>query len=380
MSTFEMRLPFLYSSRLYPSPRHRLARDFKLRANAIVDVPVLDLSDLDVVIQLPYAGNSWSREEECGGRPIIAVRNGRLLAAVHMRGVQTPPERFLEVIAEPFTAQPYWYRWWNGLRGFDHLQFPVAGSRHGVATSNVLSFKSFGEQALADGWDVPRVVATDFEQREAEAVAYYEEAFAIVDGFVFAECQEPVWQVRHKEGKEYELVIERRPWGTGAHSFFRLDQRERALEWADERKMRIAWKPAGRTALAAGAVTRFDAFEVATAALQSWPELRHWCDRKWIQLYGRGGQAETLDRLLEQSPVPTLYDVPEIMEALSQIVREDAPHMKWRSRRHGRAGAIMEGVRRWDFEARRIDMGQFSALTEDDLAALATTVFEELQV
>lgn len=58
MPAFEMRLPFLYESGLYPSLRHRLARNFKLRADAIVDVPLLDLSDLDVVIQLSYAGKA----------------------------------------------------------------------------------------------------------------------------------------------------------------------------------------------------------------------------------------------------------------------------------------------------------------------------------
>ena len=372
MPTTKMLLPFHYKSKLYPSPRHRVARDYVLRADAIVDVPMLSLSEMNVVIQLPYAGKSWGREEECGGQPIIVERDGRLLSAVHMRGQPTSSPYVMDLIAEPFIVRPYWHRPWKGRRGFDHLQFPVANTRHRVAITNVLSFKSFGEQAIADGWDVPRVLLSDLADSEAEAVGYYSKAFAIVDGDVFAECQEPVWQVRHMEGKEYELVIERRPWATAAHSFFRLDQRERALEWADERKMRITWQPAGRTALAAGALTRFDALEVATSALQSWPELRHWCEGKSIQLYGRGGQAETLDRLLEQSPVPNLYEIPEIMQALSQIVREDAPHMTWRGRRYGRPGAIMEGIKRWDFEARRIDRSVFSALSEDDLAALET--------
>lgn len=361
-SSTDLDLPFTYEAAVLPGHRHTRAREVTLRANAIVEVPHLSEKDFTKVVDLAPAPNRAQNPEEGAS---IYQRGGRLFSPLTVGGRRVEPARLSEALANAKTPRHPWQR--NGC--LDSRQFPVEGQRHRRDGMNALRRKTLGEQAISDGWPAPRVVRSNYDEALAASVGYLMDALAIVDGHVWAECSEPVWEVRHVSYHCYSLVFELWPTALRSHASFRLDQRDRALEYAAARNRRIdpADQDPPAEILDKGAITRIDLTEVGAATLIGWPWLRH----RWQQANGIHQTEETvmLHQLQSEGRV-AMHDVPTVMNAISALLDGPGADLAPRARNHEDVKALFEGVRRWRYEEASLDPSQFDPMHDADWQAL----------
>lgn len=359
----QLRLPFAYDAAILPGPRHQHARPATLRADAFVEVPDLSGADVEEVILLPRAG-SWRHWRAPVTEPQAIVRlrggDGRLLAPVLYRGKPMAAAEF-EAQLRLGNARP-----WE----FDLHQYPVAASRHRSPATTPPMLPSFGAFSRGQGWPLPKVVSSDLGDAEGRAVPFLQKALALVDGEVYAECQEPVWTIRRIDRRRHELSLMRQPWADCAHACFRLDRRDQALEYAWSRGWRIDLFSLAVPIeiVVADAVERDDPFEVGSAAAKAWPRLKKCLfayrkgnpkafPRELGELYGGGGE-------------PDRWAIARFMDVLAELLAGAGRGVNTSAELYGELGAIVEGSRRWEFERPGIDLFAYAELSDDDIDAL----------
>lgn len=357
----QLLLPFSYRADILPGPRFEIPRSAVLRADACVEVPDLGASDIEEVIRL-RAGH-WRHRRQPPAAPHAIFRrkggDGRLFAAVLNNGNPVSGVELQAIVREG--ARIGW--------DFDCHQYPVPNTRHRSSATNALMRPSFGILVQRERWPLPRLASTNHDVAEGRAIAFLEEAVILVDGAVYAECQEPVWMIRHKEARRYELIVLRQPWPGAAHSCFRLDQRSRALDYAACRGRRVGLFDLAEPVeiVDPECIERDDAFEVGLAAASAWPRLRRCLQahrKSMTNVFPR-----ELDDLVSNGRRPERWEIPLAMDVIKDLLSR-AGRVNASDELYGHLGAIVEGSRRWEYERPGIDPSTYSELSDDDIAAL----------
>lgn len=350
-------LPFAYAASVLPGHRHTKPREVTLRGTAIVEVPHLSIGDLTKVVDLMPGTAPMRRipEPPC----TVYERNGRLYAAMTASESPVAVSEFPELLRRSL----------EGRRdGLDKERYPTRDTRHRSWRWNALSEKTLGEVAIAEHWPAPRVVATDHDDALGAAVAYLSEAIAIVDGIVFAECCEPVWRLQHEQYNTYVLVYALNPTARFSHLSFRLDQRDRALEYAASRRWRVDRAEAAPTSgiLQPSAIERNDLREIGAASLRAWRA------DGYMWQHHRSLLAEpiaTLHTFRTEREV-AMHDVPTVMDAIVALTQGPGLEVAPRARNHAGADALFGAAKRWAFEKANVDLGLFDPAMDDDWLAL----------
>ena len=356
-------LPFTYAASVLPGPRHTRPRNVTLRADAIVEVPILEHGDFTKVAQLVRAPSPIGRPVEEPSS--IYERDGKLFSPMTEGGRLIDAASFPELLRQ--ASAPLATSWARG--GLDPRRYPMRNGRHRRDDLETLSQLTLGDYAVRFEWPMPRAVKSNHDLAMGSAVAFLSEAFAVVDGHMWAECSEPVWEVRHDSQSRYKLVYELWPTPLRAHATFRLDQRERALDYARSRRRRIA--PADQDPaveiLKPGAITRNDLTEITSAALSGWPRLRYWC---WGRRAHPHDESAALLNHFHEGGQVAMHDLPTVMDEIAALANGKGASMAPRARNHLAIEAIFEGVKRWSYEKATVDPDIFNPIHSADWLAL----------
>lgn len=364
-----LKVPFGYDADILPSRKHKYTRQARLRSEILVELQHFSRSEFLEVAELPVVQYISGWDVSVEGDRCLLWRGGRLFAPLRVSGVSADLKGAIAALAEPELSDdgpsensPFSYA--------EMYDYPLATDGAWQFWHTPLMAPSFGSHRISQGWPHATMVGSDLRDRELDAADRLAGAFAIVDGVVYMQRPEPVWRLRHVGRRFYRLVVETIPWAIDAPNCFRLDKRRDALAWAAHRRIRIIPQDVGEPAriFLPEKLTRCDALEVAAAALAIWPRLRDEVDPDRGALYGRGGDAETLDDLHEAGGKLDHAQARVLMDALQRLMDVANNPPQWRTLRAAQARWRIEGpCREGDLFA-----DADSGFSDEDLAALAS--------
>lgn len=346
-STRVLDVPFLYEAEVIPGRRYRKPRKRTLRAHALVEAPIRSFYEMRPVLEVSHQDRIWPFEQGAITPLTIYECGGRLYAPLIHATQPVSVDLFAAAIRDRDVMPEGRPRFMDDL---DLHQVPVDSGDERTHWNHPLLGRSLADTTILERWPSPRVVASTHDVREAKTVADLTDAYAIVDGVIFARCPEPVWALYHREGRTYELAVERWPRRLAAHALFRLDRKQDAVSYAATlgRRLVVATDVANVAILDAFMLARNDIGALATAVIDAWRVVH---ERDYYIYHTGCRAARELDDLTEKARNTGARDSETILAVNKAVVdMSGRGGTRLQRERYGLTGAIREGARRWAFE------------------------------
>ena len=216
-------LPFAYQAEFLPrgrgGSRRRLVRDD-------VDIDVVEFSRKELIPGLEL-------REPCSVTPIetfLLLPDGRLTSPVRstVDGAAMTVLEFRNALAESSAG---------AASCLDREILPFADRARSMSLTDLSDRPTVASELARCSLQTRTGTTTDRDARRDEAKSRYSKALVVVDGMVYSECAEPVWQVTHRYGQPFGLRFQRRPDAFWCADLFRMDRLEDAIRWADRWKV-----------------------------------------------------------------------------------------------------------------------------------------------